>query len=250
VARGHAVAQRQRLDHRGQQTDLHRGEPLGALAREQQLGQQVLEDDQHEHHQRHRGQAGAHVDGGDERAQQGADELVRQDRDEDRAELPAQRHAVVEAVVAGDHHEVQDDGHHEDDQHHEREPRTVAGDAERVDRPVGEQPADEREGGERRDVGDQPRERVARAEVIGEHGGDADRRRRGRAEQRHRQHQREKRAGDALALVADGEQVAAERERQQDEHETDGMPVVSRRRERGDGRRDGRQRTLRDDQRC
>ena len=79
--------------------------------------------------------------------------------------------------------------------------------------PLEQQPADERERRERRQVRDQPRQRVARAQVIDEHGGDADRGRRRRPEQRHRQHEREERAGDPLAVVADRKPVGDQRER-------------------------------------
>ena len=121
VARGHPVAQRQRLDHRDQHAQLQLCEPLGPRARQQQLAQQVLEREQHEQHQRHRRDAGLHVEGGHECAQHRAEDLAGQDREEDRAELPAQRHARLEGVMAGDHQEVEEVRHHEDREHEQRE---------------------------------------------------------------------------------------------------------------------------------
>ena len=53
----------------------------------------------------------------------------------------------------------------------------------------------------------------------------ADRARCGRAEQRHRQHDREERAGDADAAHLDGQQVAADGEDEQQNDELDRLPV-------------------------
>ena len=57
VARGHAVAQGERLEHAREHAELQRGELLGPAPRAQQLADQVLEDDEHERQQRERGEA-------------------------------------------------------------------------------------------------------------------------------------------------------------------------------------------------
>ena len=57
VARGHAVAQRERLEHAREHAELERGELLGPALGAQQLADQVLEHDEHEREQRERGEA-------------------------------------------------------------------------------------------------------------------------------------------------------------------------------------------------
>ena len=163
---------------------------------------------------------------------------------------PAQRHARLERVMAADHQEVEEVRDQEDREHQQRERGRVQRHVPGLELPREQQAADQREGGEGREVGDEERERVAGAEVIEEHGGDADRGRRRRAQQRGGQHEREERARDPLAAEADGEQIARQRQHEQHQDQRHGLPVGLRRAERGD--RDGGDQhdRLDDDQSC
>ena len=113
-----------------------------------------------------------------------------------------------------------------------------------------DQAADERERGERGQVGEQERAGVAGADLVEEHAGDADRGGGSGPEQRHGEHEREERAGDALAVVADGEQVAREREHEDDGDEGEWLPLLRGRDERGQGRGDREDDRLDDEKRC
>ena len=234
VAGGHAVAQRERLDHRRQHAELHPGQSLGPALRAQELTQQVLERDDDDREQRQRPEPGLDVHVRHAHAEDGADHLGRQDGQEDRPELVGERAAVMEHVVAGDPQEVQEVGDEERGEDQDVEREVGLRDVERVHRPVDEQAADERERGPRGQVGDQSGERVTGADLVDEHRDDADQRRGCRPEQRHREHEREERAGDPLHAVLDREHVARQREREQDEDELGRPPLIGCRVERGD----------------
>ena len=202
--------------------------------------------EQHEQHQRDRRHPGARVEARHERAQRGAEDLAREHREEDLAELVPQREVVGERLVAGDHHEVQEVREQEHAEHEQRERGGGFVDVGRLD----DQAADEREGGERGQVGEQERARVAGADLVEEHAGDADRGGGGGAEQRHREHEREERARDALAVMADGEQVARQREHEDDGDEGERLPLLLGGGERGEGRRGREDDRLGDQERC
>ena len=197
-------------------------------------------------HQRDRRHPGARVGARHERAQPGAEDLAREHRQEDRAELVRQREVVGERLVAGDHHEVQEVREQEHAEHEQRERGGGFVDVGGLD----DQAADERERGERGQVGEQERAGVAGADLVAEHAGDADRGSGSGPEQRHGEHEREERAGDALAVVADGEQVAREREHEDDGDEGEWLPLLRGRDERGQGRGDREDDRLGDEQRC
>ena len=83
VARGHAVAQGERLDHARQDAQLERRELLGPALRAQQLPDQVLEHDEDDPQQAERREPGLAVEDGDAHGEQRARQLGREHRDED-----------------------------------------------------------------------------------------------------------------------------------------------------------------------
>ena len=246
VAGGHAVAHRERVDHARQHPELQRRELLRAPLRAQQLAQHVLEHEQHEREQRERRQPRLAVDDRHAHGQQRARQLDGQHRDEDLAHLAAQRDPRVGRDVDGDHREVEREREHERAEHDERERDVVGlevGDArERLDA----EPDDERDHRVGRHVGEHLVRREAVAQRVDEHRDDADQHRRRRPAQRHREHEREERAGDALRAVLERDQVADHREREQDRDEPERLPVLGLGRHGGGDERAEEDRGLRD----
>ncbi len=233
VARGHAVAQGERLEHAREHAELERGELLGPALGAQQLADQVLEDDEHEREQRERGEARLAVEDRDADGEHRAGQLGRQHRDEDLAHLAADGDAQVHRDVERDHREVEDVGQHEGAEDDEREGEVVrleVGDGlERLD----PEPDHERD----RRVDGQVRQQLVPGEPVAqrvdEHRDEPDHHRGRRPAQRHREHEREERAGDPLRRVLEREQVAGDREPEQDEHEADRLPLGGIGRQRG-----------------
>jgi hypothetical protein len=81
-------------------------------------------------------------------------------------------------------------------------------------------------------------------DVVDQHRDDADDRGGRRPQQRHRQDERDEGARDALALLAQREQVAPDRQREQDGEELRGPPVRGLGVDRGDGERGSEQQEL------
>ena len=223
----HLVPQVERAQHRAQHPDLEAGQLLaaflqlvGALLGEQQLAEQVLEGDQDDAEEGDRGDPDDVEDEGDRDGEHRAGELGGQHRRQ-HLELAAEGDALDVAAVAGDHHEVDQQGELEEGEDEQVEGGVVSGETDRLRALVEGDPAEQRE--ER--VGEDAVEQVVAlvvpaGEPADEDRGDADQRRRRAAEEDHRQDQGEKGAGDLdLGLGRDRGQVAEDREGKQDDEE-------------------------------
>jgi hypothetical protein len=240
VVRGAGVAQRERLQQQPEHPLVADVElvavALGLLALRLPLEQRAQQ--QLAHAEREREQpddAGAvdleAVDG--HGGQRGGRELPRQDGEVDRAEEVRERSAAQQHRVAGDHHEVEDVDGDEHGEHRDgvatvrRRPAGLE--------PLEEEPADERERRVRRHVVDQVGAPGPAAQGVRDRAGDAHGDRRRGAEQGHREHEAQERAGDPEPLGVEREEVAADDEHGEQPDQLDRLPLLAVRQEhRGD----------------
>ncbi len=230
---GHRVAHRQCLQDRREQAHLQRGELACALGQllptilGLDAGAQDVEEDEEDHRgQADRRHAEVPVGEGDARRQEPGGELRRQRRDEG-SEHPADRDAVADAGRRGDHGEVEGVGRHEDAEDGGGEPEGVpiAG-VEVADQRADGEPAEQRERRERGDVDEQAVQGASRNDPVDQRAGDREGGGRRRAEQRHRQDDRQERARQAQALDLKAEQFAAGGEHEEQAEQRQRRPVA------------------------
>jgi hypothetical protein len=237
VAGGHPVAQVERPEQRGQQGDLEARqafglqlELVGALLGDQQRPAQVLEDDEGDSEQRDRRQARLVIEEGEADDEQGGDELGRQHRKQDPAQLRREAAAVEVAREARDRREVDRDGEAEGAKDQEVGESIVRAHAEGVDALIQGHSRQQR----RQRVGEGVYQQVvqgpAKAKPARQHRRGADQSPGGSPEDdRGDDHGEEAcRDLDSVSDRVERAQVGGDREREQDDQDGD-VPVAKRR---------------------